>query len=87
MALVAFTAYVPEVAPHVEGAPTPVIARYIRQAVIDLCERAKVWRTDLTPLALSAGTYNYTLASPIAGTEVSAIIDAKYAAAIGEARV
>lgn len=82
MALVAFTTYVPEVAPHVEGAPTPVIARYIRQAVIDLCERAKVWRTDLAALPLVAGTYDYTLASPIAGTEVSSILDAKCVASL-----
>lgn len=77
MALVPFTSYVQEVAPHVDGAPTPVITRFIRQVVIDLCERAKVWRVPLADVPLVAGTYEYTLVSPINGTEVSSILDAK----------
>lgn len=77
MALVAFNTFVQEIAPHVDGAPTPVIARYIKQVVIDLCERAKVWRVQLDDVPLVAGTYEYALTSPIAGTEVSSIFDAK----------
>jgi len=77
MALVSFNTYVGEVAPHVQGVPTPVLVSYIRRAMIDLCERAKVWRVDLTDVPLVAGTYAYAIASPIAGTEVSAFLDAK----------
>jgi len=78
MALVPFTNYVTDVSPHVEGCPTAVIAATIRKIFIDLCQRGKVWRVPLTDVPLVAGTSSYTLASPITGTEVSAILNVQW---------
>lgn len=77
MALVPFSNYTTEVAPHVDGCPTAVMTAYIRKVFIDLCERAKIWRVPLTDVPLVAGTYDYSLVSPIAGTEVSALLVAQ----------
>lgn len=86
MALVPFSSYVSDVAPHVDGCPSPVISSYIRKVVADLCERAKVWRTPLAGVVLTAGTSSYPLVSPIAETEVSSILDVKYAKASATGR-
>lgn len=77
MALVTINTYATEIAPHVDGCPTAVIATYIRKVFIDLCERAKIWRVPLTTVTLVSGTYEYALVSPIAETEVSALLDAQ----------
>ncbi len=76
MATVTFDSLTYEVAPHIPGCPTAIISATIRKVAIDLCERAKVWRIAITPVSVVSGTYNYALVSPIAGTEVSAILHA-----------
>lgn len=81
MALVPINTYATEIAPHVDGCPTAVIATYIRKVFIDLCERGKIWRVQLTPMLLSSGDYEYQLASPVAETEVSALLNAQVAKA------
>lgn len=78
MALVPFLNFAADVAPHVEGCPSAVIAATIRKMFIDLCQRGKIWRVPLTSVTLSSGTYAYALASPIAETEVSAILNAQW---------
>jgi len=77
MALVPFSNYTVDVAPHVEGCPSVVIAAAIRKIFIDLCQRGKIWRVPLTDVTLVSGTYSYNLVSPIAETEVSAILNAQ----------
>lgn len=79
MATVTFDSMVLQIAPQVPGCPTAVISATIRKIATDLCERAKVWRVALTPVVLVSGTYNYSLVSPTAGTEVSSIIAASMA--------
>lgn len=86
MALVQFSAYVHEVAPHVEGCPSPVITQYIRKTFTDLCERAKVWRTDLSGIPLVAGTDAYVLTSPVSGTEVCSLLQAQMTTATNPSR-
>jgi len=73
-----------DVAPHVIGCPSAVITQYVRKVATDLCERAKVWRVDLTPQLLADGDYTYDFVSPIANTEVSAILSAKCALPSGD---
>ena len=75
MALVPFLSYTTDIAPHVDGCPTAVIAQYVRKVVIDLCERAKIWRVTLTPVTLTATVGNYALLSSVAETEVSSLLD------------
>lgn len=74
MAVVTFDSLVNNIAPQVPGCPMLVVSSTIRKVIIDLCERAKVWRVALAPVVLTSGVYNYTLTSSVAGTEVSAII-------------
>jgi hypothetical protein len=76
MATITYDSLTADVAPHVPGCPTATISATIRKVAIDLCERAKVWRVALTPLTLVSGTYNYTIANPVAQTEISAILHA-----------
>jgi len=83
MALVAFSTLNGDIAPHVPGCPSAVVTQYIRRVVTDLCERAKVWRVQLTPQLLVAGDYDYAFVSPVAETEVSSILSAKVATAEG----
>jgi len=77
MALVPILSYVTEIAPHVEGCPSAVIAHYIRKVFTDLCERSKIWRVPLANVPIVAGTYDYALVSPVAETEVSALLGAQ----------
>ena len=78
MALVPFTSFVTEIAPHVDGCPSPVIAAYIRKVFTDLCVRAKIWRVPLANVPLVAGVYTYNLVSPVAETEVDSIQNAQW---------
>ena len=66
-----------DVAANVPGVPDVVLQFYMNKIVIDLCERAKVWRVNYAPITLTAGTYAYTIASPVPQTELSAILLAK----------
>lgn len=79
MALVTTTTLTTDIAPHVDGCPSAVVAQYMTKTMIDLCERAKVWRVQLADVPLVALTYNYPLASPVAGTEVSSLLFAHMA--------
>ena len=69
-----FDSMTADVAPFVPGCPTAIISATLRKVAIDLCDRAKVWRTALMPTTAVAGTYNYALVAPVANTEVSAIL-------------
>jgi hypothetical protein len=66
-----------DVMANVPGVPDVVLQSYLNKVAIDLCERAKVWRVNLTPVPLVAGTYDYTVVSPVAQTELSAVLLAK----------
>ena len=57
--------------------PDVVLQFYMNKVAIDLCERAKVWRVNYAPVTLAVGTYSYTPTSPVAQTEMSAILLAK----------
>lgn len=71
MPTTAFSTMVDDISAFVPGCPSPVIERTIRKTVTDLCQRAKVWEVDLTPVTLVAGTYSYPLAAPYAYAEVT----------------
>jgi len=83
MALVNFSTLNPELATHVVGCPSAVITQYVKKVCIDLCERAKVWRVQLTPQVLTALDHEYAFVSPVAGTEVTTILSAFVSTASG----
>lgn len=61
---------VPDVSAHAQGCPTPVIEYTLRKIITDLCQRGKVWTVELAPIAVSATTATYSLASPVGYAEV-----------------
>jgi hypothetical protein len=79
MATVLFSTMSGELNPHVPGVPNPVMISYIRKVVIDLCNRGLIWRVPLGDTTCVAGSYSYTLASPVTDTEVVTILNAKVA--------
>lgn len=66
-----------EVSAHVPGCPTPVVEAAMRKVITDLCQRAKVWTTDLAPIALVAGTHTYPLVSPVVYGEIVEVARAR----------
>lgn len=69
----AFSTMVDDISAFVPGCPSPVIERTIRKTVTDLCQRAKVWEVDLTPVTLTSGEYQYPLESPYSYADVTDI--------------
>ena len=60
--MIAFTSYLPEVLPYVLGCPRAVAVNAVRKAVIELCERAHVWRyTDTVSTVIDQDEYPITI--------------------------
>jgi len=66
-----------DIAANVAGVPDVVLQFYMNKVVIDLCERAKVWRVNYAAISLAPNTYQYTVVSPVAQSELSTILLAK----------
>ena len=54
MTTATYLSFYPQIAAHVPGVPTPVAISFIRKIVIDLCDRARVWRQQIDPVVLSS---------------------------------
>lgn len=74
MATITYASVFGDISANVPGVPDVVLQFYINKVAIDLSERAKVWRTNYTPIPLVAGTYQYTVASPVSQTELSTVL-------------
>jgi hypothetical protein len=61
---VSLEAFVPQVIIELPQCPEPVALAEIRNAVIELCDRALVWREDIDPLTLELGEAVYDLDTP-----------------------
>lgn len=77
MALVPLANYVSEISPHLAGCPTAVMVQYLRKVFTDMCERTLCWRTDLDAITLSSAASSYPLVSPVAGTDVYLLTQAR----------
>lgn len=64
MTALAYNTIAPEIQVRVPGAPTAVVADLLNLVVIDLCERAKVWRVPGNPFPLVPGVWQYQIATP-----------------------
>ena len=77
MAIITYTSVFGDIAANVAGVPDTVLQFYMNKVTIDLCERAKVWRVTYAAIPLVATQSAYTVTSPVAQTELSAILTAK----------
>lgn len=69
----------PEVAPHVAGAPEPLLINAIRNSVIEFCERSWAYFGETTPRALVANQQDYTISADVpAGTAIAQIMYAYF---------
>lgn len=69
MTTITYASMVNDIGAFVPGCPNLTIERTIRKIVIDLCQRGKVWREQLPDIAVTAGDYTYSVASPYAYAE------------------
>jgi len=72
--LVELEAFFPDIEPELSRCPTPVIENRIRDAIIESCERAHIWRWEHPPIPLIANQQNYTLTPPTADTLIHSIL-------------
>jgi len=90
MATTTYQSVFGDIMANVPGVPDVVLGFYMNKVVIDLCERAKVWRVNYAPVPLVPAVYDstgtvivtpatvtYTVTSPVASTELSSILLAK----------
>lgn len=77
MASTDYTDYLPEILPKVKGCPEQVAVNAVRNALIELCRRAPVWRYEHDPLSSMAneGVYDF---EPPPGAEVVQVLQAWY---------
>lgn len=68
--------FLPFVLPHVKNCPNEVARHHIRQAIIELCDRALVWREyqDAVTTVADQSAYAY---APAAGQQVKKLLSAK----------
>jgi len=64
MSVVNFEDYLPEVLIEVNGCPSKVAQNAVRNAVIELCQKARVWRETLDPINTKTGVAIYDLCLP-----------------------
>jgi len=64
MSTVALDQFLPYVLPFARGASELAATAEIRRAAIDFCQRTKVWREFLDPLAITAGNADVDLFVP-----------------------
>jgi hypothetical protein len=61
---VAFTSFLSEVMPTVNGCPSLVAINAIRNSAREFCRKSRYWQHDLTPFASVANQETYTLTPP-----------------------
>lgn len=75
--LVELEAFFPTIEPELPRCPTPVIEDRIRDAIIESCERANIWRWGHPEIPLIAGVQSYTLLTPTVDTLIHSILGVK----------
>mgnify|MGYP003112565638 CR=1 FL=1 len=69
MATISYEDLLPEVIPMAPEAPDLLLIRYIRAAVIELCEKTSAYQKDLDPITAIADQFEYDFDTP-AGTVI-----------------
>lgn len=74
---VAYEEFLPEVLIEVDGCPSKVAENAIRNAVIELCQKARIWREQLDEVNIFANVGTYDLDLPN-DTQLVTLLSAKY---------
>lgn len=76
MSTISLNAMIPTMAPYVPGCPDLTLTQTIRLVIMDLCQRAKVWR-DIVTISTVPGQSTYVPVSPVAHGEVTDFLTGK----------
>ena len=74
MALAAWSTFYPDVLVHVRGCPLPLVDHHLRAAAIDLCQRSRRLKVEMSAFNTVADTPTYALV-PGDGMETVVILD------------
>lgn len=66
------------VTPELTGCPDVVAIEYLRDAVIEFCDRSWYWAEELSPINTVANTATYTLSAPSGESIISSIISVSH---------
>lgn len=72
--LVDLEVFLPDIEPELPRCPMPVIENRIRDAIIDACERANIWRWHHPEILLKAGVTDYSLLTPTSDSLIHSIL-------------
>lgn len=78
MAALPWSTFYPDVLVHVKGCPLPLVDHHLRAAAIDLCQRSRRFKVEMTAFATVANTPTYAL---VPGTDMETV--AILAASVG----
>jgi len=70
--------FLSEVLPYVENCPIPIAKNYIKNAAIELCQRATLWRQELDRINITANIHTYELCTELNTDETISSIDYAY---------
>jgi len=73
--LVHVSEWTPDVRSEVPDCPTPVIERYVVRALIEACERARIWRWNLPEIPIEIGKTLYELETPTAKSCIHSVLN------------
>lgn len=67
--------FLSEVTPYMENCPLPVVKNHIKNAAIEFCQRAALWRRELDAISLIANEHTYEIDDEINSDETISSID------------
>ena len=73
--LVTLDKWIPDIRPMVPECPTPVIEHHVRRAIIEACERARLWRENLPEIRILRDQTIYELHTPTPKSCIHSVLD------------
>lgn len=69
-----FDQIITRVLPYVDGCPYPLVQEHLINAARSFARRTRLWNVQLAPIAAVADQAAYTLASPVTGASICALL-------------
>lgn len=74
MKMIDIDEFLPDLLPELSNCPTPVVERRLREALIECCERAPLWRWNHPEIPVVADEVNYEFGTPIEESLVHSVL-------------